>query len=299
MSKQQQGHHKQLRCFMRRPWGQTKNRSGFTLIELLVVIAIIAILAAMLMPALGRAKYRAQAAHCMNNGKQMMLTWRLYVDDSADKVPSAWNGPGDWMPGNSMSWSGNPTLDGQNTYNWDINTLKASPLWPYCGNSPGIWRCPADDKYPCIASTGPLKGQGAPRVRSMSMLSWFNGADADDAGLGGIGWLKYTKMSQVVNPGPAMTLLFLDERCDSINDGEWCTSMYGWPDQPSLWKLIDFPGSYHAGAGGISFVDGHSEIHKWKDPRTTPPIGRLGSLNIPSKNNLDVFWMMEHSTRRR
>lgn len=271
---------------------------GFTLIELLVVIAIIAILAAMLLPALTRAKLKAQGVQCMNNGKQMMFTWRLYVDDNADKVPSAWGGQGDWMPGNSMTWVGNPMADGANPYNWDIETLKQSPLWPYCGNSPGIWRCPADSQYPCVASSGPLKGQAVPRVRSMSMLSWFNGLDADDPGLGGAGWLKYKKMAQVVNPGPAMTLVFLDERCDSINDGEWCTSMYGWPDQGSQWKLIDFPGSYHGGAGGISFADGHSEIHKWRDARTTPPIGKLFNLNIPSPDNKDVFWMMEHSTRK-
>jgi len=131
------------------------------------------------------------------------------------------------------------------------------------------------------------------------MLSWFNGADVDDPGLGGAGWLKYSRMSQILNPGPTMTILFLDERCDSINDGEWCTSMYGWPDAPSQWKMIDFPASYHAGAGGLSFVDGHSEIHKWRDSRTTPAVGRLFSLNVPSPNNQDVYWLMERSTRKR
>jgi prepilin-type processing-associated H-X9-DG protein len=95
-----------------------------------------------------------------------------------------------------------------------------------------------------------------------------------------------------------LTIVFIDERCDSINDGEWCTSMYGWPDQPSAWKMIDFPASYHGGAGGVAFVDGHSEIHKWRDRRTTPPIGRLNALNVPSPNNVDVFWLMERSTRK-
>jgi prepilin-type processing-associated H-X9-DG protein len=147
-------------------------------------------------------------------------------------------------------------------------------------------------------SPSPYKGQAVPRVRSVSMLSWLNGRDADDPGLGGAGWTKYKKMNEILRPGAAMTIVFLDERCDSINDGEWCTSMYGWPDQPNLWKMIDFPGSYHGGAGGLSFVDGHSEIHKWRDPRTTPPIGRLQGLNVPSQNNQDVYWLMEHSTRK-
>jgi prepilin-type processing-associated H-X9-DG protein len=268
------------------------------LIELLVVIAIIAILAAMLLPALGRAKQKAQAVQCMNNGHQMMLAWKFYVDENSDKVPSAWGLQGDWMPGANMDWTGNPIADGANKWNWDVTTIKASPLWPYCGNSPGIWRCPADDRYPCVASFGPDRGTYFPRVRSVSMLSWFNGADADDPGLGGAGWLKYKRVSQVLNPGPALTILFLDERCDSINDGEWCTSMYGWPDKPNMWKIIDFPASYHGGSGGLSFVDGHSEIHKWKDSRTTPPVGKLFGLNVLSANNQDVYWLMERSTRK-
>jgi prepilin-type N-terminal cleavage/methylation domain-containing protein len=273
-----------------------RRRAGFTLIELLVVIAIIAILAAMLLPALGRAKVKAQGIQCMNNGKQLMLAWRLYVDDNSDKVPSAWRGPGDWMPVGDMSWSGNARTDGANRNNWDAETtVKKSPLWPYCGNSAGIFRCPGDDKYPCIAPSGPYAGQSFPRVRSMSMLSWFNGADAEGFGPG---YVKYVKLGQVLKPGPAMTIVFVDERCDSVNDAEWCSGMSGWdPYQPASWTIVDVPGSYHAGACGFSMADGHSEIHKWKNPKTTPPVGR-GLPNIAAPNSVDAFWIMEHSTRK-
>jgi prepilin-type N-terminal cleavage/methylation domain-containing protein len=273
---------------------------GFTLIELLVVIAIIAILAAMLLPAMGHARLKAQGIQCMNNGKQMMLAWRMYAEDNIDRLPTAWGYAGtDWIPYDfEMTWSGNAVSDGQNQYNWNTDTvIKKSLLWPYCGNSSGIWRCPADSQYPCTASTGLLKGLSVPRQRSVSMLSWFGSIDAD-AFAGCSGYTKYKKLSQVMNPGPAMTIVFLDERCDSINDGEWCTSMNGWPNQPSSWTLIDFPGSYHGRAGGLSFADGHSEIHKWKDPRTTPPIGKLSTLNVTSANNPDAFWVMERSTRK-
>ncbi len=272
--------------------GCGRNRaSGFTLIELLVVIAIIAILAAMLLPALTKAKTKAQGITCMNNGRQMMMAWLLYVDANQDKVPPSY-GANQWVNGDLDVTS--PTKPD----NWDIERdVKKSLLWPYCGNSAGIWKCPAD-KSTGKATSGPNAGQIVPRVRSISMNAWFNSSDVDQ--FGPAGCRIYKKVGDLTSPGPSQTWLFLDEREDSINDGEFCVSMFGYPDQPAQWRIVDFPASYHNQAGGLSFADGHSEIRKWRDNRTTPVLksGQFLPLNVVSAGNQDVLWLMERSTRK-
>jgi len=263
-------------------------RAAFTLIELLVVIAIIAILAGMLLPALSKSKTKAQGILCMNNGRQMMLSWRFYLDDNRDGLPYSFkpNDPAEWVHGSLDTSSANKS-------NWDINQdLVKSVLWPYGANNPSLWRCPADH------STVKVNGKTLPRVRSMSMDAWLNSVDVSDFGAG---FRIYKSMNELIDPGPAMTWVLMDEREDSINDGELCVGMTGYPDKPASWTLVDFPASYHNNAAGLSFADGHSVIHKWKDPRTVPVLKRGGGLplNQPSPNNQDMLWLMERSTRKK
>ncbi len=262
---------------------------AFTLIELLVVIAIIAILAGLLLPALSKAKTKAQGIACLSNGRQMMLAWRLYTDDSRDRVPRSY-GTGEWI-------SGDMNFDPANRSNWDIDwDIKKSLLWPY-GKSAGIWKCPADRSM-ITPNSGPFAKQRVPRVRSIAMNAWFDSTDV--AGFAPAGFRIYKKASDLTNPGPSRTWVFLDEREDSINDGEFVVSMNGYPDQPGSWMIVDFPASYHNQAGSFSFADGHSEIHKWKDSRTVPVLkaGQGLPLNVLSANNQDVLWLMERSTRK-
>ena len=285
---------------------ESSKHSAFTLIELLVVIAIIAVLAALLLPALDKAKLKAQGIQCMSNHKQLALAWRLYSDDNGEKLlyasglwPYASHDPDVWVSG-WLNWQ-TPS----NPSNWDIEQdIKQSPLWNYCGRAPGVWRCPAD------RSSVNVNGQQMPRVRSMSMNLWVGGFRGTDQGLsgstdpfaaGGSTWRIYLKTSDMVDPGPARTFVFLDMREDSIDVGNFAPDMTGWPDAPESIGFYDLPASYHHRAGGFSFADGHAEIRRWRDERTMPPLVRSGDTpdGFRSPNNVDVLWLQERSTRRR
>ncbi|HOX58779.1 MAG TPA: prepilin-type N-terminal cleavage/methylation domain-containing protein [Candidatus Paceibacterota bacterium] len=273
------------------------DRCGFTLIELLVVIAIIAILAALLLPALNKGKLKAQAIQCMNNHRQLCLAWRMYSDDNQDRLLYASEDPRNpstiaatWVTGWLQWWNpGDPA-------NWDPNhDITRSPLWPYCGKNLAIWRCPAD------RSTILVDGQARPRVRTMSMnfyLGGFGGWDNSER-LDTGAYRLYFKQAELVNPGPAKIFVFLDMRPDSIDVGNFAVRMSGWPDQPARYGFYDLPGFYHHFAGGFSFADGHSELRRWRDARTTPPLVENGGVGdwFNSPDNPDVAWLQDRATR--
>jgi prepilin-type N-terminal cleavage/methylation domain-containing protein len=275
---------------------QEYSDSAFTLIELLVVIAIIAILAAMLLPVLAKTKQKAQGIHCMNNHRQLLLAWRMYLEDNNDVLPFAQY---------DRAWiGGSLDFDNSNPSNWDPNVdIKNSLLWPYCGQSVGIFKCPADLSV-VKPTSGPLKGTTVSRVRSMSMSLWIGGDGPSGTASWNPGWRVYHKFGDIVDPGPSKTFVFLDMREDSVNTGGFGTPMQAYPDKPELTGLgTDWPASYHHRAGGFSFADGHSEIHRWRDDRTMPRISKgnnalSGALWHPMPNNVDILWLEDHATRR-
>jgi prepilin-type N-terminal cleavage/methylation domain-containing protein/prepilin-type processing-associated H-X9-DG protein len=272
---------------------RAEQRRGFTLIELLVVIAIIAILAAMLLPALAKAKAQAQGTKCLAGLKQLMLGARMYADDSSGlwfpnqpqnddgTIPQV-----DWVTVD-MDWGARTTTSdgGAEATNWNLLTTQFPGVPDSSGNScyslftpyvnnPFIYKCPAD------MSQVPGKG---PRVRTYAANQavgtcwsaassgwnttsggavtgqWLGGSKNDNQSTG----LVYQKDSDMTHPGPANLWVFGEEHPDTINDEGMAVQIVNYTRGGNA-TWIDLPGNSHTGAGTFSFADGHAEIHRWQ-----------------------------------
>ena len=239
--------------------GAGRQVSGFTLIELLVLIVMVAILGALLLPALAGARPNSQAAQCLNNTRQLTRAWLMYAAENTDRfVNDA------WVNKNYMDW---------NVANANTNAAALvdpeKSLLARCLRSAGVFKCPAD-RFPAL---------NGPRVRSYSMSAGVMGVGLNPSPSAAISRRKNlchcmgpAKMSELLKPGPANTYVILDEHPDSINDGIF---QFNAGHPPTQYQWRDLPASYHNGGCTFSFADGHCLVKKWVAASTVLPVKRV------------------------
>jgi prepilin-type N-terminal cleavage/methylation domain-containing protein/prepilin-type processing-associated H-X9-DG protein len=249
-------------------------RPGFTLIELLVVVAIIAILAALLLPTLTRAKLTAQAAGCENNVKQLTLAWFLYGDDNAGCLVN--NSSTADTRSYRQSWVNNIQDWGTGDENTNSAFVLSGKLATYVNNRLEVYKCPSDQS----------RAQNGARLRSLSMNSLV-GDPLIATNRFNPTWMQFRKLSQF--PRPSNFYVLLDEHPDTINDGYF---MNRWNEV----KWGNLPASFHNGAANLSWADGHVERHRWRPETVRPPVQGGAGKNFVPADPTDFLWLRERTS---
>ncbi len=266
---------------------KNKRRSGFTLIELLVVIGIIAVLAAMLLPALAKAKAKAQQAACETNLKELGIAWVMYYDDNTDKLAQDNKGDvaGNWVRGNM-----NPAQAATDMTNAFLITQ--GTMFPYSKNVQVYW-CPAD-----VGPDTRVTPPNTTRVRSYSMQSYMNSDNemysSHGGGNAGV-YVMNKKSTDVRHPMPVDAMVFTEEVPWSIDDGQFADVPSGLPNYTPYNQWWNVPAMNHKGSN-FAFADGHAEFRKWQDSSTlafqTQP---SGAAPFPVTDDpSDLRWVQDH-----
>ena len=262
------------------------SNSGFTLLELIVVIAVVGVGMAMLSSGLARSGHDVQTTLCLSSKRQMGMAWRLYSDDNTDRLAPNYPLGGDSAA--TPSWAAGLLDYTSSSDNTNIDLLINHARYSFSAflgayvKTPAVFKCPADQS---VAFPG---GKIQNRVRSISLNNFVgNNAQTFAGTISRFPLLK--KHSDIARPSLVFT--FLDEREDSINDGAFYTN----PD--IVYQMVDFPGSYHGNGCSFVFADNHTELHRWRDPRTMPilkpPVELLLNVNLPG--DADILWIAQHT----
>jgi len=266
--------------------------SAFTLIELLTVIAIIAILAAMLLPTLSKAKARATGIQCLGNFKQLQLAWQMYAGENQDFIPgNHWyseagfggftRGSQNWLTGNEDCLTAdNP--DNTNT------VLFLDPKWSSLGSYVGVAKV-----YSCPASRLVVKegNEYFPLARTVSMNGWMGYTNQPD----NPGFISFRKTTSFIKLPATEAFVFMDERDDGVDDGFFGLDMV---DN----YIRNFPSDFHGGVGAVTFADGHAELHRWRSAEVqrrqqSGPATTVYSVDMVAEDNPDLLWLRDHGTR--
>jgi len=281
--------------------------TAFTRLELLVVLAATALVTVTVAPAVARPRPLSQSLSCLENVHQLGRAWILYSDDAAGYLPP---NPDDGNMNPGRNWVGGQAgVGGAQEFNPDSLTYAPkSMLAPYLGGDAAVFRCPQDPRMGRYQGTNvALRGQIVPAARSYSM-NLAVGTDPSKAGLkqpvsgawldgnhshvANSIWYTFARLTDMINPGPAKTFVILDEDHRSLNDGLF--GFVGPYPGRQVYKMIDWPATYHEMGANLVFADGHAEYHRWQDPRTQLK-GPISGIPV-QPGNVDIEWLASRAT---
>jgi len=273
---------------MQRKKIHASQRMGFTLLELLVTIAIIAVLISLLLPALSAAKARSWQTQCLSNNRQIILAWTMYTHDNDGSIPPNVNGL--WGKGVWTNWVAGTMFNQVDATNSALLVDQSQSMIARYIDNPKLFKCPGDKSR---------------FVRSFAMNHRLNPVSDDGPPVFtegfGTNWMTFRKVDEIRNPSDIFVTI--DERSDSINDAYFVvdvtnTGSVDGTGPVNPYMIIDYPANYHSGST-LSFADGHSEVHKWLEPTTMPPLGQARPRIHTTSTDRDLQWLQAHSTYRK